>query len=114
MCPVPFYLGSPLMSFDPHDLLSTRIASKSQALSREKAGIEDISTIVHALADGIAPDANCALIGEGVINPGLISDIENRLETKLFVPEEHRLVTALGAALIAEDTVNQRGGSTGQ
>jgi activator of 2-hydroxyglutaryl-CoA dehydratase len=52
---------------------------------------------------GIEPD--CALIGGGAKDIGLVKSIEERLERRLLVPEEPQIVAALGAALIAGEKV---------
>ena len=58
-----------------------------------------IQTMVERL--GIEPD--CALVGGGAKDIGLVKSIEEGLELKVLVPEEPQIVAALGAALIAEE-----------
>jgi activator of 2-hydroxyglutaryl-CoA dehydratase len=48
---------------------------------------------------GIEPD--CALVGGGAKDVGLVKSIEESLGCRLLVPEEPQIVAALGAALIA-------------
>jgi predicted CoA-substrate-specific enzyme activase len=60
-----------------------------------------IETMVERL--GIEPD--CALIGGGAKDIGLVKSIEERLGRRLLVPEEPQIVAALGAALTAGEKV---------
>ena len=60
-----------------------------------------IETMVERL--GIEPD--CALIGGGAKDIGLVKSIEERLGRRLLVPEEPQIVAALGAALIAGEKI---------
>ena len=72
---------------------------------------EDILAGVHkALADkiyslinrvGLEPDY--AISGGGGLNIGLIKSLEEKLGSELMVPAQPRLITAFGAAIIAED-----------
>jgi predicted CoA-substrate-specific enzyme activase len=89
------------------------VFAESEAVSRiaEGAAKEDILAGVHrALAAkvetmaarlGIEPD--CALVGGGAKDIGLVKSIEESLACTLLVPEEPQIVAALGAALIARE-----------
>ena len=80
-----------------------------------KAGLspEDILAGVHkALADKISSlvdrvglEEQCAISGGGGLDIGLIARIEGRLGVHLLIPPLPQLVTALGAAVIAEEQV---------
>jgi len=95
------------------------VFAESEAISRiaEGASKEDILAGLHrALAAkiqtmverlGIEPD--CAVVGGGAKDIGLVRSIEERLSGKLLVPEEPQIVAALGAALIAEEKVSKGG-----
>jgi predicted CoA-substrate-specific enzyme activase len=58
-----------------------------------------IQTMVERI--GIVPD--CAVVGGGAKDIGLVKSIEEKLGCKLLVPEEPQIVAALGAALIAKE-----------
>ncbi len=89
------------------------VFAESEAVSRiaEGAKKEDIlaglhrtlaakiQTMVERL--GLSPD--CAVVGGGAKDIGLVKSIEERLGCKLLLPEEPQIVAALGAALIAEE-----------
>ncbi len=89
------------------------VFSESEAVSQiaEGAAKEDIAAGVHrALAAkihglverlGFKPD--CALVGGGAKNIGLVKSIEQKLGVNVLVPDEPQIVAALGAALIAEE-----------
>jgi predicted CoA-substrate-specific enzyme activase len=87
------------------------VFAESEAVSRiaEGAAKEDILAGLHrALAAkiqamvarlGIEPD--CAVVGGGAKDIGLLRSIEAGLDCGLLVPEEPQIVAALGAALLA-------------
>jgi predicted CoA-substrate-specific enzyme activase len=87
------------------------VFAESEAVSRiaEGAAKEDILAGLHrALAAkvqtmverlGIEPD--CALVGGGAKDIGLVKSIEESLACNLLVPEEPQIVAALGAASMA-------------
>jgi len=89
------------------------VFAESEAISRiaEGASKEDILAGLHrTLAAkiqtmvariGIKPD--CAVVGGGAKDIGLVRSIEEGLACCLLVPEEPQIVAALGAALIAEE-----------
>jgi len=60
-----------------------------------------IQTMVERV--GIEPD--CAVVGGGAKDIGLVKSIEEGLGLSLLVPEEPQIVAALGAALIAGEKV---------
>ena len=64
-----------------------------------------IQTMVERL--GIVPD--CAVVGGGAKDIGLVKSIEERLACSLLLPEEPQIVAALGAALIAGEKVSKGG-----
>jgi len=94
------------------------VFGESEAVSRVSEGIakEDIVAGVHqALAEKISAlvgkvglEERCAITGGGGLNIGLIKWIERKLGVELLVPPEPQLVTALGAAIMAEETYKQR------
>ncbi len=91
------------------------VFAESEAISRiaEGAAKEDLLAAVHhAMATkvqnlvertGLEPD--CALIGGGAKDIGLIRSIEENLGIRLLVPEEPQIVAAFGAALLAGEKV---------
>jgi len=96
------------------------VFAESEAISRIAEGAlkEDILAGLHrTLAAkiqtmvarvGIEPD--CAVIGGGAKDIGLVRGIEESLGQSLLLPEEPQIVTALGAALFAEEKVAQSKG----
>lgn len=91
------------------------VFAESEAVSRisEGASPADILAGIHnAMASkivtlvirvGLAPD--CAVTGGGAMDIGLVKAIGAELGTDVFVPDEPRITAALGAALIARDTL---------
>lgn len=89
------------------------VFAESEAISRlaEGAAKEDILAGVHrALAAkiqslvarlGVEPD--CALIGGGAKDIGLLRRVEEGLGCQLLVPDEPQVVAALGSAIIARE-----------
>jgi len=94
------------------------VFGESEAVSRVSEGVakEDIVAGVHqALAEKISSlvgkvglEECCAITGGGGLNIGLIKWIEKKLGIELLMPPEPQLVTALGAAIMAEDACKQR------
>jgi predicted CoA-substrate-specific enzyme activase len=92
------------------------VFAESEAVSRiaEGAAKEDILAGLHrTLAAkiqtmvarvGLEPD--CAVVGGGAKDIGLVKSIEEGLGCRLLVPEEPQIVAALGAALLAEEKVS--------
>ena len=92
------------------------VFAESEAISRIAEGTakEDILAGLHrTLAAkietmvqrvGIEPD--CALVGGGAKDIGLVKGIEERLGRRLLIPDEPQIVAALGAALIAGEKVS--------
>ncbi len=89
------------------------VFGESEAITRVAEGIlkEDILAGVHkALADKISSlvdrvglEEQCAISGGGGLDIGLTARIEGKLGVQLLVPPLPQLVTALGAAVIAEE-----------
>jgi len=89
------------------------VFGESEAVSRVSEGVprEDIVAGVHkALAEKIASlvgrlglEEKCAICGGGALNIGLVKWVENRLNITLLVPPQPQFITALGAAIIAEE-----------
>ena len=89
------------------------VFGESEAVSRVSEGIdrEDILAGVHqalaekisALVGKVGMEERCAVTGGGGLNIGLIGWVEKKLGVELLVPPEPQFVTALGAAIMAED-----------
>ncbi|MBI5018229.1 MAG: 2-hydroxyglutaryl-CoA dehydratase [Deltaproteobacteria bacterium] len=87
------------------------VFGESEAITRVSEGVpkEDILAGVHrslaekigSLTRGRGLERACALCGGGALDTGLVRSIEEQLATKLFVPPDPQIVTALGAALLA-------------
>ena len=91
---------------------SCAVFGESEAISRVAEGIakEDILAGVHlALANKISALVNrtglekdCAISGGGGLDVGLIKSIEEEISVQLLVPPQPQMITALGAAIMAE------------
>jgi len=91
------------------------VFAETEAVSRvaEGAAKEDILAGLHralaakiqTLVERVRLEPDCALVGGGARDIGLVKSIEEVMGLKLLVPEEPRIVAALGAALIAEEKV---------
>ncbi|HEY90417.1 MAG TPA: 2-hydroxyglutaryl-CoA dehydratase [Dehalococcoidia bacterium] len=89
------------------------VFGESEAVSRVSEGVskEDILAGVHqalaekisALVNKVGLEEKCAISGGGALNIGLIKRVENKLGVELLVPSEPQYVTALGAAIMAEE-----------
>ena len=99
---------------------SCAVFAESEAVSRVAEGEskEDILAGVHqalaaqiqTLMERVGIEKDCALIGGGAKDIGLVRSIEERLGFSLSVPEEPQIVAALGAALIAGEKALQTKG----
>lgn len=95
------------------------VFGESEAVSRvaEGATREDILAGVHrALADKISTlvdkvgmEADCVLSGGGGLDSGLVRAVEEKLGVRLLVPPQPQVVTALGAAIMAEESARGAG-----
>jgi len=89
------------------------VFGESEAISRvsEGASKEDILAGVHkalakkvsALVERVGLEKDCAISGGGALNIGLVKSVEEELGCKLLVPTQPQFVTALGAAIMAEE-----------
>jgi (R)-2-hydroxyacyl-CoA dehydratese activating ATPase len=87
------------------------VFAESEAVSRiaEGAAKEDILAGLHrtlaakvrTMVERLGIEPDCALVGGGAKDIGLVQSIEEGLALSLLVPEEPQIVAALGAALIA-------------
>ncbi|MFC1907496.1 acyl-CoA dehydratase activase [Chloroflexota bacterium] len=94
------------------------VFAESEAISRiaEGAAREDILAGVHRamaaktlnLVERVGLEADCALIGGGAKDIGLVKSIEEALGLSLLAPEEPQIVSALGAALLAEERASPK------
>jgi len=89
------------------------VFAETEVVSRvaEGARKEDILAGMHralaakiqVLVERVGLKRDCALIGGGAKDIGLVKSIEEKLGFNLLVPEEPQIIAALGAALIAEE-----------
>jgi predicted CoA-substrate-specific enzyme activase len=56
---------------------------------------------IHSLAERIGIERECALIGGGAKNIGLVRSLEELMGITLVIPEEPQIIAAYGAALLA-------------
>ncbi len=92
------------------------VFAESEAISRIAEGTakEDILAGLHrtlaakieTMVERVGIEPDCALIGGGAKDIGLVKSIEERLGRRLLIPEEPQIVAALGAALIAGEKVS--------
>lgn len=89
------------------------VFGETEAITRIAEGFskEDILAGVHqsltnkiaSLVSGIGLEEKCALCGGGGLDVGLIKSLEEKLGLQLLVPSHPRVVTALGAAVLAQE-----------
>jgi len=87
------------------------VFAESEAISRiaEGAVKEDILAGLHrtlaakiqTMVERLGVEPDCAVVGGGAKDIGLVKSIEEGLGCRLLVPDEPQIVAALGAALIA-------------
>ena len=92
------------------------VFAESEAISRiaEGASKEDILAGLHrtlaakiqTMAQRVGIEPDCAVVGGGAKDIGLVKGIEESLGCRLLLPEEPQIVAALGAALIAGERVS--------
>ncbi|MBI2869490.1 MAG: 2-hydroxyglutaryl-CoA dehydratase [Chloroflexi bacterium] len=102
---------------------SCAVFGESEAISRVAEGIlkEDILAGVHqalatkivALTRRVGLESDCAIAGGAAMDLGLVRSIEEKLGVRLLVPPEPRIVTALGAAVLAEETGTSQQATSG-
>jgi predicted CoA-substrate-specific enzyme activase len=91
------------------------VFGESEAITRVSDGVpkEDILAGVHkslaqkigSLTRGRGLDSDCAVCGGGALDSGLLRSLEKNLATKLYVPQNPQIVTALGAARYAASSL---------
>ena len=91
---------------------------ESEAVSRvaEGASKEDLlagvhralASQIHSLAERAGIEKDYALIGGGAKNIGLVKAVEETADLEIIVPEKPQLMAALGAALIAGDSLQKK------
>lgn len=89
------------------------VFAESEAISRIAEGAlkEDILAGLHrtlaakiqSMVDRVGLEPDCAVVGGGAKDIGLVKSIEKSLGCKLLLPEEPQIIAALGAALLAEE-----------
>jgi len=90
------------------------VFGESEAISRVAEGFskEDILAGVHkalaekisALINRVGLERQCAISGGGGLDVGLIKTVEEKLGVQLLVPPQPQIITALGAAIMAEES----------
>lgn len=91
------------------------VFAESEAISRiaDGASREDIIAGVHdsiaikiqGLINKLGWEKDCAMVGGGALDRGLVKSIEDKMGIKLLVPDNPQIVQALGAALLAREKV---------
>lgn len=80
----------------------------SEGNSREDilAGLHrSLASQIHTLVERLGIEKECALIGGGAKNIGLVRSLEESMEITLAIPDEPQIVTAYGAALLASHSI---------
>jgi (R)-2-hydroxyacyl-CoA dehydratese activating ATPase len=68
------------------------------------AGIHrSIADKISGMSRGVTLEKDIIIIGGGALDIGLVQAIEEKLQAKVLVPDNPRLMAALGAAVIARD-----------
>jgi predicted CoA-substrate-specific enzyme activase len=62
---------------------------------------------IHSLAERLGIERECAMIGGGAKNIGLVRSLEESMGIPLTVPDEPQIVSAYGAALLAKQAGNK-------
>jgi predicted CoA-substrate-specific enzyme activase len=98
------------------------VFAESEAISRVAEGAlkEDILAGLHrtlaakiqTMVERVGLEPDCAVVGGGAKDIGLVKSIEQSLDSELQLPEEPQIVTALGAALIALEKAVPSGSAT--
>ncbi len=89
------------------------VFAESEAISRIAEGAlkEDILAGLHrtlaakiqSMVERVGLEPDCAVVGGGAKDIGLVKSIEKSLGCQLLLPNEPQIVAALGAALLAEE-----------
>jgi len=92
------------------------VFAESEAISRIAEGAlkEDILAGLHrtlaakaqSMVERVGLEPDCAVVGGGAKDIGLVKSIEESLGCQLLLPKEPQIVAALGAALIAEEKIS--------
>ncbi len=83
---------------------SEAISRISDGASREDiiAGVHDsIALKIQGLISKLRWEKDCAIVGGGAMDRGLVKSIEDRMGIGLLLPDNPQIVQALGAALLA-------------
>ncbi len=93
------------------------VFAESEAISRVAEGAlkEDILAGLHrtlaakilSMVERVGLKPDCAVVGGGAKDIGLVRSIEKSLSCQLLLPEEPQIMAALGAALLAEEKAVQ-------
>ena len=67
-------------------------------------GLVGYSEKLDALVQKVGLEEGVALSGGAVLDEGLVKSLEKKLDVKLLIPPKPRLVTALGASIMAAET----------
>lgn len=91
------------------------VFAESEAISRIAEGVskQDLLAGLHralaaqlgALAERLGIERDCAVVGGGARNAGLVKALEDLTGFEMMVPPEPHMTAALGAALIAAEAV---------
>jgi (R)-2-hydroxyacyl-CoA dehydratese activating ATPase len=69
------------------------------------AGIHrSIADKISGMSRGVPLEKDIVIIGGGALDAGLVQSIQEKLETTTLVPDNPRLMAALGAAIIASES----------
>ena len=75
-------------------------ASKADLL----AGIHGaLAAKIHSMVERVGLEMDCAIVGGGARDIGLVKRLEDKLGVALLIPREPHITAALGAAIIARE-----------
>jgi (R)-2-hydroxyacyl-CoA dehydratese activating ATPase len=94
------------------------VFGESEAVSRVAEGVppEDILAGMHramafkikTMVEKVGLEQSCSICGGGALNSGLVEAVESTLQLSLLVSPQPQMVTALGAALLAQEKFEPR------
>ncbi len=87
---------------------SEAISRVAEGTPREDilAGVQNaIASKIANLLDRVGLEKDCAMVGGGALDVGLVKRTEERLGINLFIPEAPQMMAAFGAALYASEYI---------
>lgn len=98
----PIYLNTGCAVFCESEVV-TRVSEGVPVEDILAGAVKVFAEKMGALINRVGMRKQCAISGGGTLNPGIVKALEQKLKTQLLVPQQPQLVTALGAACLAEE-----------